>query len=477
MVYHILNIAIFILWWRVLYRRSTVPDLAGQLIGAFVLTVSQLLLIWQLLGIAHILNYYSVATVNLVIALVLLVQGSDWNPRALGHNFCAMQIRRIRAITQELWASTTFSFVFILAVFCMIVVWWFAFRLPNLTYDCWGYHFGRALLMIQEWHLPPFDWDHRYIDWYPANTDVLMGYAFMGQRNDSWASTVQFWFALGGMLAVYRLLAFPLGVARVTAATIALTMWSVPTIFHETWSGMVDLASAMSVWMAWALLGRKVDVWSVTLAGLAMGFGFGTKGSVGYWCVGVFVYLIWRLITDREPKKTVLRILLFLTAFLVTGAWWYVSDAIQAPNHNPVYPITLVVGDKVLFMGINNSDHRSNVFPFHHVPEQIHRDLDTRRMWTWWQTTLDPWPGVGLDNKMGGFGPVWYIVGVPALLTTLISLCLLRRAGSLVLLLTILIPLFFFPAHGQTWARFVIPYTLIYPLSIGAMIKELDENA
>lgn len=298
MLYLFLYPVLFLVWWRVLsahwYDRSTVVD---RMLGAFLLTVFQLIGTMLLLGAFDWIYYWPIFLLNLfIIALSLLFSFLGCRGGSLRKDFGTLWDGVV-----ELWqGSALTTSTVIIAVFCIAVVIYYALRMPAQAYDGWGYHMTRAILINQEHHMPPFHpgwlWT---VNNYPANVDVLFALALSGTGNDAWCATVQIPLGLAGCLAVYRLCRI-LGASRESAVIGAACLFSIPLVLHQMWVIMVDLGAAAFVWIGYAMAccRGRIDWVRVALCGLAVGLAIGSKMSVAYWCVGVGVILFVGLMRD-----------------------------------------------------------------------------------------------------------------------------------------------------------------------------------
>lgn len=157
--------------------------------------------------------------------------------------------------------------------------------------------------------------------------------------------------------------------------------------------------------------------------------------------------------------------ILWLAVFTLTCAPWFVRTAVYAPGHNPVYPKS--AGP---FKGEYGAD-----FPWrYHVNDDIMEGLEHDPLATLWQSALDPSGQVDGDQKIGGWGPFYNVLCIPAIgFAVLIGIR--RRAWLCVALLAaIIIPWLVFPTVALTWSRFVLPVTLAGFVALGMVVKETE---
>jgi hypothetical protein len=113
-------------------------------------------------------------------------------------------------------------------------------------------------------------------------------------------------------------------------------------------------------------------------------------------------------------------------------------------------------------------------FPWQHVPPEIQQALTDNWWATMWASLMDPTGQVDGDQKIGGWGPLFNVVCVPALIVAILMLGKRRAWTLLALLSVIILPWVCFPTVGQTWSRFVMPVTLAGYVGLGVILKEME---
>lgn len=165
-------------------------------------------------------------------------------------------------------------------------------------------------------------------------------------------------------------------------------------------------------------------------------------------------------------------LLTFLLVVILAGSFWYVRTAIYAPSHNPVYPIQIQYGDTIILKGIDSS-YRSQVFPWHHIPEDLRDRLDRSHVLTVLEGALDPWGLMNQGPKHGGFGPVFGVLLLPAAAVSLLWAAWRREWGVVVLVGCLVVSFALMPPHGHTWSRFILPVTLVGFVGFAYILRRL----
>lgn len=162
-------------------------------------------------------------------------------------------------------------------------------------------------------------------------------------------------------------------------------------------------------------------------------------------------------------------ITLWLVVFALTAGPWLARTAYYAPSHNPMYPKD--------FLWMHGEYGAS--FPWHHVHEDIQQSMRERPLPTLWLSTMDPTGEVDGDQKIGGWGPLFNVLCVPAMIVAVLMSWIKRREGFpvFVLLAAVLVPWACFPHVAMVWSRFVMPWTLAGFISLGSVLKLCERSS
>lgn len=293
MAYILITIGVYLAWWR----QTTTWNLSStstRMLVAFVLTVWQITALMVLSGLITWLNYWVILEVNCLLIVILTI--ISLGLKECGHLIPEIGIIRDRVLHS--WRNHFVAAVMLIGIAVVGMAVWLAMTFPPMGYDY--YHHVKAVLMVQEGHIQPFDWTGRGVDYYPANAEVIFAYVLLGTRNDSLVCLVQGVFTLFWGLAVYRTCR-NFGVRVEFSAVAGLLLWSSTTVFHESWMALNDICTAGMIGIGWCLLTERRLGWTpVLLSALAFGWCLGAKASTVYWLIGATIYLTWRLITDAR---------------------------------------------------------------------------------------------------------------------------------------------------------------------------------
>jgi hypothetical protein len=282
-------------------------------------------------------------------------------------------------------------------------------------------------------------------------------------------------------LAVYGL-GRRLGAKPEAAAFGAAVMAFAPRILLQQTEAMIDALFAATIAMGlFMILGaadapeedrpRRMRLSAIGAAASA-GLLVGMKVNGIVFAVGLFV-LFWirwihpmrKSVSRPAPsgkgsewgRMVVIPLLLFL------GLWLYPYFRDLVNTGNPVYPHTIQLGEVVLFPGIR--DFRE-VEESNTVEQVKSFGVVGRTLYPW----FEPYQSVH-DNYLGGLGPLWIVIGVPALLVWGIGILRRRSLVEFVLVAILLIgvaatPVFWYP-------RYAIPLVIVGSLGAGLVLDGL----
>ena len=465
-LWFLLTIAIFAAWWTYFQARfKTIFSLSERILAAFITSISQIVLTTLILGIAHVLYWWPLFIFNLILSvsirLVALRTGKSCILRDDSANF-------LKSLWDLIKSSHAFAVLFFLALF---VLGWYTYLgqlLPPMTWDSWAYHLPWAAFANQEGHLGPFDVPKITVNHFPINTDILFLWSIIGCGTERWANIAQIPFAIAGMLASY-LIARRFGVSRIDSAIVGTFILFVPTVHDQMWTAMVDVAVMGMTLAAFAFLSRKkIDIPAIFIAGLASGFIVGSKGSGIYIFISLLLYLLFRLINQKrsvtEKKAAWKSVGWFIFLTLILGSYIYIRNWITTGNPTGAFDVELLglklfSGEKVWQDVIFNPVNAGRLYELVHSGSEWPLVLDG---------FFDPQTYMAGGN-IGGWGPVWTILMLPAIPIVLIF-AILKRKWTLVVLFILLILPFFLFRYNHTFVRYHLQLLAVGTTSFGIIL-------
>jgi len=452
-----LNGAIFLAWWVFFARRySREFSQSERLLAAFVATIGQIEAAIFITGWLHILGWWE--TVSLTTFLTLIVNILAFTGRS-GNNFGVELSTFLKTFWKTISSSAALWVLIPLAAFGFGWYMYLGQLLPPMCYDAWGYHLSWAALAHQERHLGPFDLPFPYINNFPKNTDMLFLWSIIGAGTERWANIVQGFFSLAAVLSCY-ILGKRIGATRRDALACSLLVLSVPVILHMQWKEMVDLAIMGATLASLAFIARnRITYMSVVLAGVMTGFILGTKGSTIYFVVPIAILLIYRMFPlgmngFKFVKKSRFKfstgvLLTWIVLTFIFGSYFYLRNWVETGNPTGFYNVD-IAGYR-FFEGTDNvEDHFSEGL----LNPKIYDALEEGPEWPIvLDGFFDPQTFFTQGNRIGGWGPVWTLLILPAIPIALLWALIRRRWKVLAIVICCLLPFFLFK-YNHTWTRY-----------------------
>ncbi len=237
-------------------------------------------------------------------------------------------------------------------------------RLPTGS-DAVTYHLPLALRWLQAGSLTiPASRAWRY--GMPGNAEIGMMILLSSGKQS--LAVVSSWIpALMLTLSIY-LLAMWIGKEnRLASITICLIVLSIPMIEWQIFSAYVDLLGTAGILAVFALLlstshGKPGDNFAVFpsalcfVSGLACGISVGTKPIYYFFATVFSVFMVWVFWANRKwAAKTLLKLaMLVVVGLLLPSLFWFARGLKQTGN--PVYPMQVKIGQRVIFAGYGPSD-------------------------------------------------------------------------------------------------------------------------
>jgi|GEM_PF-6739150 len=151
---------------------------------------------------------------------------------------------------------------------------------------------------------------------------------------------------------------------------------------------------------------------SALIIGLLAGLILGTKYSGVYYVLALGLLLISILIASPNPGQKIQIILLFSGGVLLMGGYWYLFNFVTFTN--PLWPFEIKIANRIIFPGTI----QISAFAATDSSLQV---VGNMPFWErWWYTWSDHSALFSVDSRLGGFGPLWFIIGLPAIILWMI---------------------------------------------------------
>lgn len=452
----ILTVVIFLAWWSFFAKKySSEFTIAERILASFMSTVSQIVGSTLILGIGHWVYWWPIFIVNMIINLALLAWA--FKERS-GHNLLREVVFTVKAAWSLLISSSALFVIAVISLMTAGCIIYLGQLLPPFCWDAWSYHLPWAAYAHQEGHLGPFNQPCPWVNIFPKNTDILFLWWIMGTGSDRLANIAQAPFAFAAALSCY-VLARRVGARQVDAAIGGMLVFSVPVVVNMMWLSMVDLA-----WMGAALVSlaflshRRLSSTALVLAGLGAGFAIGTKATFIFMYIGLLFFLIYRLLpigmnalTDyrgNRLKGFATALVIFVIVSFVFGSYFYLRNWVQTGNPTAIYKIQ--VGSLVVFDGeLSPSFHQNR----QHTGPKLFDALQENEWPVIVDGFFDPNERFSISPRIGGWGPPWGIILLPAIPIALGIAVVRKRWNLIATLFSLALPFLIYP-YNRTELRY-----------------------
>ncbi|WP_258358472.1 hypothetical protein [Moorella sulfitireducens (nom. illeg.)] len=436
-------------------------SLVETILAVFTLAAGQIVFTMLLAGTLMRLTTATLLVFNLILlgAAVLLKRHFPGSSR----------LQRPRL--QPDWGSN-FSARLLLFLVFLETIWltFLGYLFPPYAWDSLYYHLTAVATWFQAGRivLSP------YILWanvYPMNTELIFAWNILLAGSDLLVDLTQLPFALAGSGAVYAL-GRAAGLRQTGSAVAASLFFLTPIVLVQSKTCYVDVAFAGMFLVAFYFAYRYYQHPRRTyllLAALAGGLTLGIKASAFPYVAVIFLFIIAgnRAASQagNQPGRLslILSITIFTGALFVWGGFWYLRNWLAYGN--PFFPFTFKVLGYTLWPGQGSV---SDLVMAKNTPPELAGLPGWQQLLLSWQETYGPYT---FDQRLGGFGPQWLYLEVPALFVT-ITLALVRREVRLLLLLLPLIFLFWLQP-SRWWTRYTVFIVATGALSLAYLEERL----
>lgn len=191
--------------------------------------------------------------------------------------------------------------------------------------------------------------------------------------------------------------------------------------------------------------------WTAVLLGAAVGLALGSKGTGLPFAAALVVVSAAALLRARGLERWrsgLARVGLVIVVAWAVGGYWYTRNAVVTGN--PIHPIQLKIGEKVLIEGYDHVE-----FSRANLPEWLEKYPPALRVLVSW-LQLDA-PIHGFDPT-GGMGYVWLAGCIPALVLMWVRYPKNKTAppAEEFVFLSLLVLMLFVLQPAKWWARFTV---------------------
>lgn len=488
--YIIINLLLFSSWHLFLFRKRAVISFPDRIIGAFILGLSQIIVTELLLGaLFKQLFALPLFSINILVSSgVSIVSFVSYRKGGSNStlNDISLVLKEFKGVIVDFWKLLKNDFI-LSCIFCLTVlsICWMVFLgylFPSYTWDALWYHLPMIGYIMQEGAIREIanHWFiNQWINMFPKNIELIFLWNIIFLDSDVIVDLSQLIFTVVGIVSLYSICR-KLRIKRNYAVYSSLLFIFTPITILQSTTNYVDVAIAVLFIISVNFIithrtelqhNNKTEcvlkeqrVYSLCLAGLATGMLLGSKSS-GPLFVGILsaVILIQGIQERSFSFKAVIMnkdqvltnsvkmyILYFLVPVVLLGGYWYMKNWIL--NGNPVYPMQITILGKTIFKGL----YKGIVEP---PPEIINRlTYITRPLYVW----LENVQYYLYDSRLGGLGPIWFILFLPAILFSIIYSAAKKNYEFLVVSAIFVVTFLLYP---RNWT----PRYVIFIIGFGAL--------
>jgi hypothetical protein len=278
-----------------------------------------------------------------------------------------------------------------------------------------------------------------------------------------WVNGTNIYFLLLAAFAQYCFVR-RLGLHRSTALLVSPAVLLCPVLFQQATTGYVDLTAAAFIGaiLPFVPTRRESSTVEFALASTALGLAVGSKESMLLLLPLMGLALViwtWRLRPRGGLNRLAAPVAIMMTAVVLLGGYRYLSNT--RLHHNPIFPSDMkLLG--VHLRGVGDTGVAAYGALYGHPVSDAYKSASPLgQVWMSWreenQYTI-PFPYCS-DNALGGLGPLWFVLFLPAIAVALFF----ARRGPWLLALAVFAAYLVIMPDARSLARYVAFIFLLGP--------------
>lgn len=363
-------------------------------------------------------------------------------------------------------------------------------RSPVADYDGLSYHLGLAVHMYQDGDFRHYPYESIMTSHFSRGVELLMAITIMLCGKTTLVNCTQ-WLILPVMIPSVYTTARALGCGRETASMAAAIPLTVPVILYQSAMSYADLFSCG--WFVVAMcavfgaagrerIGPARMLWMFSAAGLALA----AKANAGVLALitGIAAMIVWGPRAFFGTRKAFSAAIAGFLLSANAGLPWMMHNWMQFGS--PLYPFSVTVGGHDIAKGVRAfKDIRAMA-----EGEYAERPLLSKVWQSWTEIDLTSWSKIGFgtrsiprdvlydysfgyagDSKFGGFGALWLLAGIPAMILLLFIASRMRRRLYIYTLIVASL-LAFFALVAPWWSRFTLFLPVVGGIAIALVLQQ-----
>ncbi|GBE06204.1 hypothetical protein BMS3Abin10_01849 [bacterium BMS3Abin10] len=505
--YITVNLLLFSSWYIFLFKYKNSLSFADRVLGTFVLGLAQIILTQMVLGILFKKLFATpLFALNITVSLVILIFIFLRKP-GFPTGILSELYEKLKWFLNTIKSDWILLSVFTLFFISLCYLLFTGYLFPSYSWDSQFYHLPIIGFILQSGAIENIPYNsliYTFINVFPKNIDLFFLWNVIFLKSGTIVDLGQLPFTIAGMLAVYSM-AVKLKIRDKYAVYCALLFFFAPVVILQSTTNYVDIAVSVLFLMAANFLlcpcvlllqessGSALPFKStcevepvpprrwigLLLAGVTAGILLGAKGSGPLFVFALSIIFIineFRIRHDLKHegfpteirqkyafKKITLRYAVyFMAPVILLGSYWYIQNWLYYGN--PVYPFQVFLFGKILFPGPFTEVMRTG-------PEFLQEMSPVIRPFYVW---LEKAEYYFYASELSGFGPLWFILFLPATAFAVVHKAVKRKYDFLVLFAVIL---FVYLVHPNNWnTRYVIFIFGLGCLSFGVLADYVEKR-
>lgn len=437
LIFLLISAAIFIAWFFL--AKTFTSKSSEKLLVSIIFCLSQIIVTEIILGLLGKLYLPYLIAFNLAISAIVFIIAFRY--KAIKNDF---KFSGLFIYFKNPFFAAIFAIFFLMAIRTLI----YGYLLHPYDYDGLEYHLPVIVEYMQHGKIADMQSNLFTRSFYPYTIELTYLWNLIFLKSDIFINLSQFFYALIGALAIYCLAGY-LKVSRSYSAVAAMLWFFIPIVIIQSTTLYIDLATS-SIFLAtiFFLLRYFDDNDRIYLFALSCSAGIylGTKFSALFvLAILALIFIAVAIMKKISFKRILIDLSILLAGLILISGYWYIKNA--AKYHNPIYPHTITVMGKSYLNGF---------VPLSAIMDsQVPTELLDKNIAEQWYLSWEKSPdGYVFDSRIGGFGPIWFILCLPAILLFLYWIAKNRDKKALIVS-TIFIAIFIIhPANW--WSRYVM---------------------
>lgn len=436
-----------------------------RFISTFLLFYSQIIASEFLLGIFSSINGLNITLLNIAVSLSVIIFLYRKSGKKLFEQYIAVARQSITTFCKDLKSDPLSLTLLLLAVGFVLWIIFLGVIFPAIDSDGNSYHLTFIGYVLQNHNFFDVPTSITWLSGYPKGGEFIQMWSVVIARNDMLSDLAQLPFLLLGIYALYEV-AVALGAKKKHARFSAILLVFLPIVLNQLKTTYVDVMLCTLFFATIAMVIRKkFNNLDFLLIGILFSLLISVK-STGFLFVLVALPLLFWNLGQSFGKKSEKDIKNYLKAFLIMalptffGLYWYIKNLVLYGS--PLYPFGYKLAGFSIFPGKTFQEFAADAIQSTSLPNGCFQ-----RIWFVWTERKD-WFGClyNYDANYTGFGPIWFIILIPAIIISIYFAVKKRNSLYLAITATIIALFAIYPSNYYSRYSIFITALGIFALSI-----------